>query len=44
MNLAGAETTDYLALKRSRDLGAEGVLVELVQAPDAVREAFEALG
>jgi lactoylglutathione lyase len=25
-------------------IGAEGVLVELVQAPDAVREAFEALG
>lgn len=25
-------------------IGAEGVLVELVQAPDAVRKAFEALG
>ena len=25
-------------------IGAEGVLVELVQAPDAVREAFEAAG
>ncbi len=25
-------------------IGAEGVLVELVQAPDEVREAFEALG